>query len=96
METNDRRHLPGALSLEMPDSVKREATKCSFDFSCLTTARCGSDQDVCKAESSVGKDRLRITAKPLVSCPYYVSSGSSHVCECPVHYYLRTYVTPCQ
>jgi len=96
METSGRRPLPGALSLEMPDSVKREATKCSFDFSCLTTARCGSYQEVCQAESSNGKNSMRITAKPLVSCPYYVSSGSSHSCGCPVHYYLRTYVSPRQ
>ena len=96
METNDPRRLPGALSLEMPESVKREATKCSFGFSCLTTACCGSDQEVCKAESSIGKEALRISAKPLVSCPYYVSSGSSHICECPVHYHLRTYVSPSQ
>ena len=96
METNHRRQLPGALSLEMPDSVKREATKCNFEFSCLTTACCGSHQEVCKAESSIGNNSLRITAKPLVSCPYYVSSGSSHICDCPVHYYLRTNASPCQ
>ena len=96
MEINDRKQLPGALGLEMPDGVKREATKCSFDFSCLTTSRCGSHQEVCKAECSIGKDSLRITAKPVVSCPYYVSTGSSHICECPVHYYLRTYVSPQQ
>lgn len=96
METKDRKHLPGALSLEMPDSVRREATKCNFDFSCLTTARCGPDQEVCEAEKSIGNVSLRITAKPLVSCSYYASSGSGHICECPVHYYLRTYVTPCQ
>jgi len=96
METSDRKQLPGALSLEMPDSVKREATKCNFDFSCLTTACCGSNQEVCKAESPIGNNSLRIAAKPLVSCPYYVSSESSHVCECPVHYYLRTYVSPYQ
>lgn len=96
METNHRKQLPGALGLEMPDGVKRQATKCSFDFSCLTTACCGSQQEVCEAESSLGNDLLRIAAKPLVSCPYYVSSGSSHICECPVHYYLRTYVSPCQ
>ena len=96
METKDRNQLPGALSLEMPDSVKREATKCNFDLSCLTTACCGSYQEVCKAERSIGNVSLRISAKPLVSCPYYVSSGSSHICECPVHYYLRTYASPCQ
>ena len=96
METNGRRRLPGALSLEMPDSVKSEATKCGFDFSCLTTACCGSYQEVCKAESSIGNNSLRIAAKPLVSCPYYMPSGTSHICECPVHYYLRTYAPPSQ
>lgn len=96
MEINDRKQLPGALNLEMPDNVKRSATKCNFDFSCLTTACCGSYQEVCKAESSIGNDSLRITAKPLVSCRYYVSIGSDHICGCPVHYYLRTYVSPYQ
>ena len=90
METNGRTQLPGALNLEIPDSVKREAEKCPFNFSCLTTDCCGSCQEICKVERPISKFFLWITSAPLVSCPYYVSFGSAHICGCPVRHYLGT------
>jgi hypothetical protein len=88
MEKYDRAQFPGALNLEIPDSVKRKATKCLFDFSCNTTGRC-SLQESCKVESSIG-EIVWITAKPLNNCPYYVPFGGGHICTCPVRAYLHT------
>ena len=89
MKTDDRRQLPGASNQEIPDSVKRKANMCNFDFSCSTTGRC-SLQETCKVEESLSEDIVSVTARPLFDCPYYVLFGNGHICTCPVRAYLHT------
>jgi hypothetical protein len=93
MKTNDRTQLPGPLNLDIPDSIRRKADRCLFNFSCNTTGRC-SLQETCKVEASISEDMVWVTASPLFSCPYYVFFGTRHACTCPVRAYLHSGVKP--
>ena len=90
MTTDDRKQFPSASNPEIPDSVKRKANLCNFEFTCNTTGRC-SLQETCKVEESLSEFIVSITAKPLFDCPYYVFFGTSHICTCPVRAYLHAH-----
>jgi hypothetical protein len=68
----------------------KKTTKCSHDFSCLTTGKCGNLL-LCKVEKRFDNNMLYVkTTRDTegVSCPYKFNVGSSveHICLCPTHY----------
>lgn len=73
---------------EVPPSVKREATLCSHDCSCITSGQCGY-KEACKVDFAVGRKILFLKNKELCSCPYRLSYGSRQACTCPVHCYIE-------
>jgi hypothetical protein len=79
------------MKIEVPNSVISETTRCPFQFSCLTTSRCG-DEEMCNVESANGKNVLFVTGNAQsVAHPYSVLFGHGRVCACPTHYWLHTH-----
>jgi hypothetical protein len=78
------------MQYTVSEEVLRATTKCTHDFSCLTTGKCGNLTQ-CKVNKRFDKNMLYIENaldKEGVVCPYKVSYGSSrgHICTCPTHY----------
>jgi hypothetical protein len=78
------------MKFAVSSEVLRETTKCDYDFSCLTTGKCGNIL-LCKIETRFDKNMLYVkTTRDTdgVSCPYKLSYDNSHehICTCPTHY----------
>ena len=77
----------------LPPELLKEATKCTHDFSCLNTGRCGDPID-CKVDSADGKNILFLKSNQIIPgpgpgpCPYRMSFATEEVCRCPIHFYL--------
>jgi hypothetical protein len=56
--------------MEVPESVKRETTKCQQEFGCLDTGYCGHDKQ-CEVEFAFGRHALGLKFKGPFSCPYH-------------------------
>ncbi len=78
-----------AITMKVPDSVKRETTKCQHEFGCLATGYCGHENK-CEVEFAFGTNALGLRFKGPFLCPYHASFGDVPLCTCPVRYYLYT------
>ena len=72
----------------VPKEVIDKTTKCSWQFSCLETGKCGDKNSLCDVEHVDGKDVLFLkwNKKLAEDCPYHLSFGAGKVCTCPVNY----------
>lgn len=77
------------MTVEVPEIVKRETTKCQHEFGCLATGYCGHENK-CEVEFVFGTNALGLRFRERFSCPYHVSFGDMPLCTCPVRYYLYT------
>ena len=75
------------MTIELPDSVRENTTKCEHEFGCLATGRCGT-REMCKVTGSFGPDVLLLATREQSSCEYRVSFGEGQLCTCPVRKYL--------
>lgn len=77
------------MKFTVSETVRREATRCSHDYSCLTDGLC-KDSPLCQAESTSGKNVIFLKPvdkdKVAPGCPYLLSYAGERVCICPVHY----------
>ncbi len=78
------------MKFTVPDEILKKTTKCSYDFSCLTTGKCGN-LIMCKVDRRFDKNMLYIKASKDtngVSCPYKYTCGTKqgYICTCPTHY----------
>lgn len=73
------------MKIHIDQSVQEETTKCSHNFSCLSTGKCG-DRDMCEVEYADGKNMLVLKSKEAASCPYRMSFGTVLMCTCPTHF----------
>ena len=77
------------MTTEVPETVKRETTKCHHDFRCPATGYCGHENK-CEIAFAFGTNALALRFRERFSCPYHVSFGDMPLCTCPVRYYLYT------
>lgn len=75
------------MTIEIPDSVRRNTAKCPHEFECLENGRCG-ERELCKVAYSNGENMLRLSGNDQFICPYRMSFGSGQLCSCPVRWYL--------
>jgi hypothetical protein len=69
------------------NKILKKTTKCSRDFSCLTSGKCGK----CEIEKHFDDNMLYVKNPKdteSVACPYKMSYGSihGHICTCPTLY----------
>jgi hypothetical protein len=76
------------MTIQVPDTIKKEANRCQHNLACLATGACGN-QPKCKVDRVVGKNVLfLLVSKGSLSCRYRIPFGCGLFCACPVHYYL--------
>jgi hypothetical protein len=70
------------------NKILKKATKCSRDFSCLTSGKCGK----CEIEKHFD-DNMLYVKNPMdtesFACPYKMTYGKNihrHICTCPTLY----------
>ena len=70
-----------AGNVEVPEEIRRKATKCRYDFACL------SDDGVppmCNVDRCISDRYLFVTPRSGCSCPYCIEFGfASHGCTGP-------------
>lgn len=75
------------MAIDIPESVRQKATRCTHDLGCLSSGRCG-DRDMCNVAHSYGENLLRLVTDRQAVCPYRLTFGNSQICTCPVREYL--------
>ena len=81
------------MDYKLDSGVLNMTTKCTDDFSCLSS----DDRCLCKAERYLGGEDGVLFIRPkdnIRNCSYRMSFGSSYVCNCPTRkgIYLRYYI----
>ena len=76
------------MKFEIPDSIIKQTTKCPAKFSCLTTGKCGDDEQ-CTVQFIDGENVLLLESKAFKDCPYRVPFGSGQLCTCPTHFAIK-------
>ena len=77
------------ITMEVPESVKRETTKCQQGLGCLDTGYCGHGKE-CEVKFVFGPNALGLKFIGSSSCQYRESFGVLPLCTCPVRYFLYT------
>ena len=76
------------MSINIPQKVIQQTTKCRHDFSCLATGQCG-DIELCKVDYANGDNILFLVSKESLDCPYRVMFAGRQVCRCPVRFAIH-------
>jgi len=77
------------MTIDIPDSVRQQTTKCPYDFGCLGTGHCG-DVKICEVAYSYGGNVLSLVSNKQPRCPYHLDFGHGKLCTCPTRTYLHT------
>lgn len=72
--------------MEIKESIKNKANKCSKDFNCLRN----EGHVICEIETCINNKVHFIKCKSDLSCNYKTYFGDSYVCTCPVRIEIYT------
>jgi len=73
----------------VPEHVLLTSLKCTDNYYCLAPHRNGN-KPMCKVEYAFGENLMFIEALNSEHCPYRISFGHTHICACPLHYFIHT------
>ena len=76
------------MERNVPDAVRQATTQCRFDFSCLSSDRCGAIL-MCPIDRIVGDSFAFLAKQELVFCSYCLSFGGRPICMCPTRLALH-------
>ena len=74
-----------AMEYRVPDEIMLEADKCPYDFSCLSSRKCG-DRKMREVRWADGKNVLFLNTEKRIDCPYRMMFGFGQICTCPVRF----------
>jgi len=77
------------MSFIVPENVLLASLKCTDNYSCLEPHRNG-DKPICTVDYAFGENLMFIEALNPEHCPYRISFGQTHICSCPLHYFIHT------
>ncbi len=75
------------MTVNIPEEVLAETSKCKNNFSCLKTHKCEKITP-CEVDYANGKNVLFLIDKAYRNCPYRTSLGTMKICSCPTYYAL--------
>ncbi|MDP2806670.1 MAG: hypothetical protein Q8O74_00865 [bacterium] len=73
---------------DIPEKILLAAAKCPHELACLKGGE-GQAHQRCPVKYPNGENVLFLAGAEHKVCPYRQAFASSHVCRCPVHYYLH-------
>jgi hypothetical protein len=70
----------GTIKFDIEEKILLSSDKCGNGYSCTK----GSDDCLCPVEDDLSGRVLFVSENNRKACPYKMSYGYSHICNCPV------------